>query len=169
VTQPAAGDPAYASTAIGMWRASAGKPIGRIVATGTQTLNDDTLTAIAFSAADEIDTHGWHDPTTNNTRITPNVEGYIRFFGTVFFNEQTTPVSIDANWRKNGSTAMAPAGRMPGSSTIASTCSATVVVSMNGTTDYMELMGRQNSAGNDTTHQSAQFSSVVEWEFVRPL
>jgi hypothetical protein len=164
-----AGDPVYASDVENLEDATTDKPIGRIAASGTQALADDTQVAIQFSGADDIDTHGQHNPASSNTRVTPNVEGYYRFYGTAFFNEQATPVSIDANFRKNGATNMAPSGRMPGSATVASTCSTTVLVSMNGSTDYMELMARQNSAGADLTQQSAQFSSVVEWEYVRPL
>ena len=36
----------------------------------TQNINNNTLTAVQFSATDYIDTDGYHDPSTNNTRIT---------------------------------------------------------------------------------------------------
>jgi hypothetical protein len=168
MTQPAAGDPAYVSTAIGIWRASAGKPIGRIVASGTTALADNTQVAVPFSAADVIDTHGQHDPTTNNTRVTPNVEGYYRFDGTAFIDGLSTGVSFDASFRLNGSTNLAPGGRQIGSAQVTSV-STTVIQSMNGSTDHVELMARQDSAGADATAQSVQFSSVIQWEFLRPL
>jgi hypothetical protein len=144
-------------------------PVGRIVASGTTALPDNTQVAIAFSAADEIDTHGQHNPASNNTRVTPNLAGYYRFDGTAFFNEQSTPNVLDANFRKNGTTQLAPSGRTPGSSLHPTTCSTTVIQSMNGSTDYVELMARQDSGGADTTHSSAQFTSVIEWEWLRPL
>lgn len=144
------------------------KPIGRITVTGTQALADNTQVAIQFPT-DDIDTHNQHDPAVNNTRVTPNVAGYYRFDGAIFFNEQTTPASIDANFRKNGVTNLPSGGRMPGSATIASAIFLTLVVAMNGSSDYIEAMGRQDSAGADTTHQSAQFSSFMQWEYLRPL
>ena len=143
------------------------KPIGRIVADSTQTMADDTQVAIAFAAADEIDTHGQHNPSSNNTRVTPNVAGYYRFTGTVFFIALTSGQTIDATFRKNGTTSLPASGRKQGA-TVQESVHTTVIVSMNGSTDYMELTGRQNSAGSSTTNQSLQFSSVMEWEYIGP-
>lgn len=142
-------------------------PIGRIVASGTQVLADNTQVAVQFSGTDDIDTHGFHNPASNNTRITPTVAGYYRFTGMAFFEGQTTPGTIDASFRLNGSTNLAPAWRGPGS-TLSMSGPTTVLQLMNGSTDYVELMARQDSAGADNTNQSSQFSSVVEWELVRP-
>jgi hypothetical protein len=36
----------------------------------SQTLSNNTFTAVTFAAADYIDTDNFHDPSTNNTRIT---------------------------------------------------------------------------------------------------
>lgn len=142
-------------------------PIGRIVATGTQALADNTLTAITFSATDDIDTHAQHNPSSNNTRVTPNVAGYYRFEGNVWFDGQTTPVFNDTHFRLNGVTSLASGGGGQGSTGAqAFPCSATQL--MNGTTDYVELMARQNSAGADSTLQTAQLSSVIEWHYLGP-
>lgn len=143
------------------------KPVGRIVASGTQTLADNTLVAITFTGTDDIDTHAQHNPASNPTRITPNVAGYYRFHGTVWFEGQTTPASLDANWRLNGSSNLAPAGGSPGTTSVTALYT-TVVQLMNGTTDYVELMARQNSAGSDNTFQTSQLSSAAEWEYVGP-
>lgn len=144
------------------------KPIGRMVATGNQTLADNTQVAIQFSAADDIDTHGQHNPASNNTRVTPNVPGYYRFYGVGFFNEQASPNVLDVNFRLNGSTNLAGGTRHPGNASHAMGLVAQVTVLMNGTTDYIEFYMRQDSGGSDTTHQSSQFSSVVEWEYLGP-
>lgn len=144
------------------------RPIGRIVASGTTALADNTQVAVPFSGTDDIDTAGIHNPSSNNTRVTPTTAGYYRFIGTGFFEAQTTPVVSDVNIRKNGSTNLPPAGRYPGA-TQAFSLPAQVEVEMNGTTDYVELVVRQDSAGADNTNQSVQFSSVLEWEFLRPV
>lgn len=144
------------------------RPIGRIVASGTQALADNTTVAITFSGTDEIDTHAFHNPSVNNTRVTPTVEGYYMFRGIGFFQAQATPVISETTIRKNGSTMLPAAGRYPGS-TQAFSLPAIVFVEMNGTTDYVELTMLQDSAGADNTNQSVQFSSTLEWEFLRPL
>jgi hypothetical protein len=146
--------------------ASTAKPIGRLVASGTQALNDDVTTVIAFST-EEIDTHSFHSTSVNNSRVTPTVPGYYRFFGTAFIATLATPVQVDSHLRKNG-TAVAPGPISPGRTSPEAQFT-TALVECNGSTDYVELAVRQNSAANDTTNQSSQFSSVLEWEFVRGL
>lgn len=144
------------------------RPIGRIVASGTQALADNTLTAIQFSGTDDIDTGGHHNPSSNNTRITPNVAGYYEILVMGFFQAQATPVISEVSVRLNGATSLAPAGRYPGS-TQAFSLPSYVYQEMNGTTDYIELMMLQDSAGADSTNQSIQFSSVIQWQLLRPV
>ena len=139
-------------------------PRGRISASGTQALADATQVAIAFTVED-IDSDGQHDTVTNNSRVTPNVAGTYRFFGTGFMDGLATGVSFDCNLRKNGSTNLAPGARTVGSAQVTG-INCTVLVDMNGTTDYIELMLRQDSAGADVTTQSAQFTCVLEWQLV---
>jgi hypothetical protein len=123
--------------------------------------------AITFSAED-YDTHSFHSTSSNTARVTPTIAGYYEFKGTVFFGAQTTPVISDANIRFNGTTNLAAADRkVPTTSAFSLSC--TVQIAMNGTTDYIELMGRQDSSGNTTTNQSSQFSSTLEWRFIREL
>jgi len=147
--------------------AIAAKPIGRLVASGTQSIPDNVATALMFTTED-IDTHGFHDTTTNTSRVTPNVPGYYRFYGCYFSGAITTPSTRAAYFRKNGTTAIAPGPRDVGY-TISSSKECTALIAMNGTTDYIELMGLQDSAGAVVTNQSVQFSSTLEWEYVRPL
>lgn len=144
------------------------RPVGYIVASGAQALADNTQVAIQFSGTDDIDTDGFHNPSSNNTRITPNVAGYYSFTVFGFFQAQATPVISDVSVRKNGSTHFAPAGRYPGS-TQAFSLPSVVYMEMNGTTDYIELMMLQDSAGADNTNQSVQYSSVIMWELLRPV
>jgi hypothetical protein len=159
------------------------KPIGRLVASGAQTLADNTQVAIAYSAEDR-DTHNFHSTVTNNSRVTPNIEGYYRVHTTFFMSSLVNGATIDVNIRTNGSNNLAPAGRLGGAaghtvttsgtpSTIgagnAFSVSCTAQIEMNGSTDYFEQVARQDSNGSDDSNQSSQFSSVLEWEFLRPL
>jgi hypothetical protein len=149
-----------------------GKPLVRLVATTTQSMPDAVQTPLAF-VSEDIDTHGFHDPATNNSRITPTIAGYYRFWGSYWSATLTSPATIDANIRKNGTINLAPGPRRAsggvGTWVQSSIEVPPVTVAMNGTTDYAELVGRQDSGGASTTNQSSQFSSVFEGEFVRPL
>jgi len=147
-----------------------GKPIGRLVQQAAQSIPDATVTALTFGAgSEEFDTHGQHDTSTNPSRITPNLAGYYRFTGVYYTATMSTPVSIDASFRKNGSGSIASGGRYIPSSGTAQGVLATCTQPMNGTTDYIEFMAFQDSAGAVNTNVAGRFTSWLEWEFVRPL
>ncbi len=158
-----AGDPVYADEVESAEEA----PIGRCVASGAQALADDTVVAITFTS-EEFDSHNQHSTVTNPTRITPNVAGVYEFDGTVHFQAQASPVLTEVFWRISGGAALAPSGAFVGSTT-QFTLSTKVYYEMNGTTDYMELCARQNSAGADNTTQVSQYSSAIQWRRVRAL
>lgn len=148
-------------------QSSSERPIGRLVQSVAQALADNTQVAVTY-AAEDWDTHGFHSTVTNNTRVTPNVPGYYRFYVTTSYEGQTTPVLSDVLLRKNGSIAIAPGDRGPGlTATFLQSC--TAQIEMNGTTDYVEHITRQDSAGSDNTVVSFQWTSVMEWEKVRDL
>lgn len=63
-----------------------------------------TEAAIAFSAADLVDTNNYHDPVTNNTRFTAPTSGAYEFVGNLSGPSGTTHELI---LRKNGSTDIA--------------------------------------------------------------
>ena len=161
---------------INAWRDG---PVGRLVASGAQTLTDNVQEAIDFSAEDR-DTGGFHSTSVNISRVTPTVAGYYRVTGTFFISTLVNGVTIDVNIRTNGVNNLAPAGRLGGaaghgvaagafSTANAFSTSCTAQVEMDGSTNYFEMMARQNSGGDDDTNQSSQFSSVLEWEYLRPL
>jgi hypothetical protein len=144
-------------------------PVGRLVAQSSQTLTDNTQTAIQFgSGSTDFDTDSFHSESVNNTRVTPTVAGYYEFVGAVFFTALTTPVSADVNIRLNGTTNLATAGRTQGA-TLAVSIRSSAMVAMDGSTDYIELVARQDSSGSNSTNVSVQFSSSLEWKFIRPL
>jgi hypothetical protein len=140
-------------------------PAVRLVQQSGQSIGDNVATALTFGTGSTvIDTHGFHDESTNNTRITPNVAGRYRFYGCYFDDGMTTPASRSVILRLNGTTTIAPGPRDAGA-TITSSKEATALVEMNGTTDYVELLAQQDSAGASTTNVLSQQSSVFECEF----
>ncbi|MET8150256.1 hypothetical protein ACIBSW_13195 [Actinoplanes sp. NPDC049668] len=142
-------------------------PIGRMVQAVAQSIPDNTVTALTWTTED-IDTDGFHDTAVNNTRITPNLEGYYEFHFTYYSAAQTTPASMDVSLRKNGSGSIASGTRTAGA-TVATGVSGNTIVEMNGTTDYVEVMALQDSSGAVNTNASSRFSSHVTWKFLRPL
>lgn len=147
----------------------------RLVQQSSQSMASDTDTAITFGASsEEIDTAGWHDTGTNTSRITPLTPGYIRFTGTVWFAADTDDISIYASIGKNGTIVQRNRIVLPSTATASSFRSVpvTCIQQCNGSTDYIELFGRQlqAAAGALSTNVAAGgFSSTLEAEYLRPL
>lgn len=149
-----------------------GKPIGMIVQVATQSLSNNVGAALQFAAADIIDTHAQHDIVTNNTRITPNVAGYYRFFGVLYHAGRTDFTARSCWFQKNGSVNSPFGDRQDNLVNSVNVALATETMqSMNGTTDYVEFMALQANTGAASvlTQNSTQFASGVMWEYVRGL
>ncbi len=144
-------------------------PLVRLVQKAAQALADDTDVALTFSTAStDYDTHGFHSESVNNTRITPSVAGYYRVSGTVFMASSSSIAILNAYVGKNGNTREGFDRRKPAA--VAGTQSASVedIVFMNGTTDYLQLIGRQTSGGSVNTFTGGSFASTFLCEFIRP-
>lgn len=142
------------------------KPIGRALASAGQAVPITTQTALLLGAED-YDTHGFHSTSVNTARITPTIPGYYEFKGTVWW-AGSTAVANQIVFRKSGVTNLPPAVRQTGD-TIGSHSMGPMIVTvpMNGTTDYIELTAILAAALS--TVLSSQFTTVLEWEFVRDL
>lgn len=141
------------------------RPVVRLVQTVVQSIPDNVATPLTFTT-EEIDTNNFHDTVTNNTRITPNVAGYYRFYGAYFTAAPTTLVFQAAYFRKNGTGSVAPGPRV-NSGTLAQSVTPTALIFCNGSTDYVELLAIQDSASAVNTSVASHFSSVFECEFIR--
>jgi hypothetical protein len=166
------GDITYADDINDIDDGTLSKPLVRLVQQSAQSLTDNTDTAITFgSGSEEIDTHGFHDVTTNNTRVTPTVAGYYRVTGTLFMVAGADFVTIVATIAKNG-TVQPPRKRDgPNATSSARSVTASAILSANGSTDYFELIGTQDNTANTARNTSAggSFASVLEVEFLRSL
>ena len=116
----------------------------------SQTLSNNTFTAITFAETDYLDTDGFHDPSTNNTRITiPSgkagkylVNGYI--LNDTGINSARTRIYL--NGTAFYETRYALAGDDNGMG---------VSIIMDLTVgDYIELYGYQNTGGNNAVYGS---------------
>jgi hypothetical protein len=168
---PAAGDPISAADVTAIEDLTVEGPCVRLVQTVAQSIADNTATALTFST-EELDTNGFHDTGSNTQRITPNIAGWYRFFGNYCTNTLPGTLVFQACYlRKNGGggTSIAPVGKGGLPSTVSQSQQATALISMNGSTDYVEVMAIQDSTGSANTAVSAFLSSVFECQFVRNL
>lgn len=106
----------------------------RSPSTGTQTFTDGVFTKVSRNTNEVTDTKGWYDASTNH-RFTPLRAGAYLIFGGVQVSVPTSTIGQLAIY-KNGS-AEIYGGVWNQSS--AMLCTASGVVSMNGSTDYIEL------------------------------
>jgi hypothetical protein len=167
-----AGGPVQSADVTALAALTTGRPLVRLVQQATQSLADNTVTALTFGAGSEVfDTHGFHDVVTNNTRITPSVAGYYRAVGALWIPNATTTASMEARINKNGTVQQIGRTKPDTANAIGSSVTVECIVSMNGTTDYVELAGMQDDTGGTarSTSVSTGFSSTFELEFLRPL
>jgi len=135
------------------------RPRAKIYKTGNQSLTNNTYEAIVF-AAEDFDSHNMHDNSTNNTRITPNKAGLYWLKGQVNFDPNSTG-HRDAKLTKNGTTTIAlqHLASISGVETIVQVAG---LIAFNGSTDYVELFGRQNSGAGLNANGGAAGDSHLE-------
>lgn len=169
-TEVGAGGIIYAQTINDLIRYGPNKPCGRIRQGTAQTgLASGASVAITFAAADEIDTHNFHDIAVNNTRVTPTVAGVYAVKGGVSLAGANDYTQVQAFLAKNGN-ALAPAHRItPGTTTQTLVLPVACEIQCNGSTDYFEIYGQatQVDAGVWATAVSSQFACVLEWTWDR--
>lgn len=125
--------------------------------TVTQSINNTTATAITMTS-EVIDSENGHSNVSNTSRYTPTKAGYYLCIGQVAWGLNTTG-DRTAQFRKNGATLDgAPYGSEPalnGAAFLFGGSYAMAVIFCNGTTDYIELWGNQNSGAALSTAYSA--------------
>jgi len=115
------------------------------------TINNVTNTKIILQTK-EFDTAGAFDATTTY-RFTPLVAGYYQVNGGIAFSPNATGFRFITIF-KNG-TAIKGGQNLPGGSTNFLGITVAALVFLNGSTDYLELFGNQNSGSTLTTTTSA--------------
>lgn len=135
------------------------RPVVRLVQQSGQAIANNTDTAISFGAGSEvIDTHGYHDEVTNNTRITPLIQGYYMLTGLLYLPANTDWQSIQVLIKQNGATNL-PSSSRHGPNATSSARSVQVIcdnVFANGSTDFFESFANQvnGAAASRTTTSS---------------
>lgn len=145
------------------------RPRTRLVAQATQSIAHNTAVALQFGTSSEVlDTANWHDTVTNNSRITPTIEGWYEAWGAVALGGRTDYTNEQAWFRTAGVNAIPGAAKPPISSTqlngTVMLIPAPATIYFNGTTDYIELMVQHTNGASaaPTTVVSFQFTSTLE-------
>jgi hypothetical protein len=131
----------------------------RLSKTSAQTISNATFTAVTYTAED-FDTNGFHDNSTNTSRITipSGYDGYYEVFGICSFNQNGTG-QRNFEVRKNGN--LYNSFVMSAGSAAISAAVFSDVVSVVAT-DYIELFVYQSSGGNlNTTSNTGDPGSHV--------
>jgi hypothetical protein len=127
-----------------------------------QSLPNGTFTKIQFNV-ETFDTNSNYDPTTNY-RFTPTVAGYYQINGNVAFVGAASGY-VQVGIYKNGGIFIQ--GSMgPHNTSIGGQANASAVIFFNGSTDYVEFYGWQNSGGalalNPGTGQNTFSGALVK-------
>jgi hypothetical protein len=133
------------------------QPAGTFAGTGpafrantvtAQTITTNTFTKVAYNV-EEFDTNSNYDPTTNY-RFTPTVAGYYQINANSSLGGGTTGY-CQCDIYKNGSP-VAAGSSVPNNNTVGGKISASTLVYLNGSSDYVEFYVWQNN-GTSTALQ----------------
>lgn len=127
---------AFSTTAVANQAAKSGQPYFQAYLSANQTITANTLTKIQYNTKN-FDSNALYDNTTNY-RFTPNVPGKYKVTVVNQFSTITTNAQYGSYIYKNGTSAYASQQLLTPGAAGTWTTTATAVVSMNGTTDYLE-------------------------------
>ncbi len=126
------------------------QPVAELRQTVAQTLTSGVYGAILLDTED-ADTDNAHSTVTNTSRYTSPTAGRLLCGGAVSFVANGTGVRV-AQWGLNGANVNGGSAEIVPHGTIAVSVPARLkTIAVNGTTDYVELFGFQNSGGNLNT------------------
>lgn len=117
-------------------------PVFSAYASATTSMANNAYTKIGFQT-EEFDSGGFFDSVTN-FRFQPTIAGYYQIIGS-FSLSSSAPTVIVAIY-KNGA-AFKQGAAIIAATSIESQSNVSALVFLNGTTDYVELFGFQNSGG----------------------
>lgn len=113
-----------------------------------QSISDNTFTKLTLNT-EVFDTNSNYD--TSTYRFTPTVAGYYFISGTLYFN--AAPQFLTVSIFKNG--LQDARGPQSGNGLYIYNSTATALIYLNGSTDYVELYGYQNSGTAKNTEPGA--------------
>lgn len=142
----------------------------RLVQQSAQAIASGGQSALTFGAGSHDITTGtgnaWHSTSVNTSRVTPTLAGVydVRGLVSMAIASGGNYTQVAASIFKNGTRINAPVIQRPDPGTPTVTAQVSAYVQLNGTTDYVEVVGAQvNSGGtNQNTNAGAGFLSTLE-------
>ncbi|MCY0917064.1 hypothetical protein OS965_02585 [Streptomyces sp. H27-G5] len=136
-----------------------GVPVFRGYQSSAQSCATGTWVSIAIDT-ETLDSDGGHSTVTNNSRYTPTVAGTYLAIGTVAFaasgsSQRATRLTMNGSPSVGAAEASAAGGSWWCGSGIE-------LFACNGTTDYIELQGRQDSGGTISTYVGTEFNCALK-------
>jgi hypothetical protein len=133
---------------------AAGTVVAHLQRAAAQSLTNSTSSSTADAVSwdtEVLDRLACWAVGSNPTRYTPNVAGWYMFYGMVSFAAETTGTIRGCAWKKNGSPVDANVYRgvvdeTPISGQGTTSMAIPFPMSMNGTTDYVELVGLHDAS-----------------------
>ena len=126
----------------------------------TLALSNDTITKVTFDT-ENFDTDGDYDNSTNY-RFTPTVAGKYYVYSFFRWNSATDVDSVRLYVYKNGSSILKTTNRQSYYDVQVGYC----LVDMNGSTDYLEIFGYQNSGGSFNISTGAEHSRFGAYRII---
>lgn len=146
-----------------------GKPVCALYSSVAQTpFVSGTASAITFDT-EIVDRDNGHSLSVNTSRYTAATAGYYRVSGSVHFASSVLGSYRLAYIGKNGTAVAGSGSMMRWTAGVVATGALTVttvptLVYMNGTTDYVELFGQQDTtAGTSAAAADRASGMTVEW------
>ena len=143
-------------------------PLFRVIRSDYQVLSNNTDTVINFdndSSGSSFDTNNFYN--TSNYRFTPTIAGYYQLTAQLEFSLNSGNNMFGVMIFKNGSEALRVRRWNDGSNSNVN-INVTGIVAFNGSSDYAQALGWQNSGGNLTVAQGAG-RTFFEAHYIRPL
>jgi hypothetical protein len=132
-------------------------------AAGVQTINTTDTTLTFGSGSEDFDTNGWHDESTNNSRITVDRDGFVRIHGVVVVANNTTVTALMLTVARNGVVQAGIGRHKPAANNLSHSAEVTALLECSAG-DYFELIATAAGA-SVATISSGRFASVFELEF----
>jgi len=137
-------------------------PAFRVKLSGNQSMSAGSHTKIQFNTED-FDTDNAYD-NSSNYRFTPQVAGkYFIYLGVFYDHSSGTPTLYNSSIYKNGSSFESTYhGTLSGSiGHYASSITVNTIVTLNGSSDYVEAYGRQSGTGTPVMTTASFFGGFL--------
>lgn len=143
---PGVGDLILAADVNTLIAATYQRPRVKLAQTTGQSFASGTTVPVTFDV-ELADTHNYHSTVSNTSRVTPTKAGVYLCIGTLTLVAATTTTSVHGLIGKNGTGVDGSFRHRPNNTNVNGSVLVVAEVDVNGTTDFIELLGVQVDSG----------------------